>query len=1255
MRNKLLAALTLCGVTAFSTSSWAGDWVKPTYKTVVPTLNQDTEGESYYIQHVATGKFLGAGNAYGTQLSVTDNGQKCVLTYGIDPIFGIASVDGIKNDKYKTGYENVKGWFIEMPNAPANSLFHYVFAENANGNSYVDMNQQGHCIWDIVKNENETYTIKIVAQDWVYGGPSQWNENGNANTMNGVWGRVPVKEGTDNNTVVNVFCDKEGNAEHAAAETEWAFVSVEEYEIVHGKIILIDALEAAEAAGFTDYAQWEAVLNQENVTLEECEKAVEELNKAVADYKLSLATPDKPIEVTELIKNASFGTNPKDNNTGWICTSNPVTGHQTRDDGEVGTTGRHIQGFAETWHAASNGGRNGWDIHQTITDLPIGKYRVYADMMGINQGDETAKPYGYWLYADGGGTPVQTEGGAAFDEATQKYLAGKGTENSVEVSCLRGSLTIGVKSEGTNCNWMTVDNFRMFYLGPDNTIFESELKGVIDAAEAALPATGWPVVAEENYGAGKAEIAKFDASLAAAKTVLGALASYTSDEILDATDDLKLRTDSLVAEMKAYTELNDYLLGDNAGINVYYNDPNYGALLNDESSENFKDFNDLEGEMYASLADGSYSAKDIAEVYDSLKVTFVSGVKLALKNGDTNVVTGLLANPGFDDNKNTGWSGTMDPNAGEGVPVAQFWGGRVNTFDQYQELTGLPEGSYTVTVQGLYRAFNSSSNVVNYTGAEAEKVSYSYLYANDAETRIMNMMEGAIADQPENAEGSWVQLVNATDEYANMWVPNDLRACNFHYAADRGNYLNSVICYVGADGVLRLGVRKTYSTTDYWTCVDNFTVTYLGKTAEGKIEAVKAAVQRGQNTVDNAVGHYYTDDADQALATAVTTANSLLVEGAEPTVEQCDEAIKAVDAAIEQFNKSMTLADEVFNWANTFDSEYSNGNYSDSYEDVATEVADVLDVFQRSSYATYDELNAEYIKLQSLFAKAKQDDLFAEAMKNATKEEPVDVTALITNPNMEVTDLATGNVTSSYEGWTLDYTKSEGTTNVNPTNFSMEVFNAENFRFYQTLYSLPAGTYRMTFQGFYRAGTSVGAGVARRDGKEKLNAFAYAALNGETKGYPGKEITSIFTEMTSRSVTDGMVTLSDTIFGEVKYIPNTMQSFHNICNLKEDAYLNDLYFGVPEGGADVTIGLGKDVRIAEDWCIFDTFKLYYLGEGAENDPVAVEGVEAETVPVSTTWYTVDGVQVNKPAHSGLYIRVQRMADGTTNTTKVMVK
>ena len=84
MKNRLLALMALCGATSSTLPLWAA-WDDPVLQFTEPNLATDgTGGGVFYIYHVATQKFMAAGQPYGTRLVVADDGQEVTLSYGQD-------------------------------------------------------------------------------------------------------------------------------------------------------------------------------------------------------------------------------------------------------------------------------------------------------------------------------------------------------------------------------------------------------------------------------------------------------------------------------------------------------------------------------------------------------------------------------------------------------------------------------------------------------------------------------------------------------------------------------------------------------------------------------------------------------------------------------------------------------------------------------------------------------------------------------------------------------------------------------------------------------------------------------------------------------------------------------------------------------------------------------------------------------------------------------------------------------------------
>ena len=208
---------------------------------------------------------------------------------------------------------------------------------------------------------------------------------------------------------------------------------------------------------------------------------------------------------------------------------------------------------------------------------------------------------------------------------------------------------------------------------------------------------------------------------------------------------------------------------------------------------------------------------------------------------------------------------------------------------------------------------------------------------------------------------------------------------------------------------------------------------------------------------------------------------------------------------------------------------------------------------------------------------------------------------------------------------------------------------------------MPAGYYRLVYNGFYRAGDITPAALSRREGVEPLNAQVY--LDGNESKW-NKKLVSIFENLSEYKYTTDDKAVADTLLTP----EDEGMLYHFIINgvsgakivFEEGKYEGDFSFRVEEGEEPV-LGVRKTGKITNDWTCFDNFKLLYYGDGDANKPddfeSAIDGVTAEGKAkiASSAWYTLDGVRVKEPRQRGIYIRQDLMDDGTRKAIKVMVR
>ncbi|MDE7420134.1 MAG: carbohydrate-binding protein, partial [Muribaculaceae bacterium] len=166
-----------------------------------------------------------------------------------------------------------------------------------------------------------------------------------------------------------------------------------------------------------------------------------------------------------------------------------------------------------------------------------------------------------------------------------------------------------------------------------------------------------------------------------------------------------------------------------------------------------------------------------------------------LENGYIDI-THLLQNPKFDNDKNTGWSGTSFTAVSHNV--AEHFS---RVFDTYQVLKAMPKGSYRLEAQVFYRyGLPASAQPSHNDGTEKILAS---LYINDSMKPVMSLYDEEYSNYPNNMWDA-SQAFNTAHKY------ND----------------NAVEYVMKESGDLRAGIRKLEMVDGDWTIFDNFRLFY---------------------------------------------------------------------------------------------------------------------------------------------------------------------------------------------------------------------------------------------------------------------------------------------------------------------------------------------------------------------------------------------------------------------------------------------
>jgi len=161
-------------------------------------------------------------------------------------------------------------------------------------------------------------------------------------------------------------------------------------------------------------------------------------------------------DYTSKIVNPSFET---DGLSGWIN-----DGFQSQTNNSPADVGWQKDGnvYAEKWVSASSKLGDA-SLHQIVTGLPNGDYVVKAIGHAINQNGQPPVTTGTYLYTRLNSTLITAAG-----------------EYEVTGTVAEGTLSIGIRTDGTDANWAAVDNFRIYRVGENAANYRRYLDYIVD-------------------------------------------------------------------------------------------------------------------------------------------------------------------------------------------------------------------------------------------------------------------------------------------------------------------------------------------------------------------------------------------------------------------------------------------------------------------------------------------------------------------------------------------------------------------------------------------------------------------------------------------------------------------------------------------------------------------------------------------------------------------------------------------------------
>lgn len=1096
-------------------------WTKPAAPASVPLQT----GETLYLYNPdADGFFLGA-NDWNTRASVSGTkGYKVrIEKYELDDI-----------SYYLADSVETKGQVM------------YTFIDGVES-IWVDRNKADEVqkLFTFEAQDDGTYRI----------GLSPENRSFNPGTYPGAYlGLIPEKNDTriylcDTSTYYPPFYDPE------LWQTKWNFVTPSEYEAYVGKKQAYEAAVAlkanidkalAENEGI-DVSSIQAVYDNTASTVEQLNKAAEDLVWLVVEFQTARVSVDTPADFTPYITNASYDNN---NNEGWKGTT---PGFQQYGNAEyywcnydthqsltglkngiyrVGLTGFYRAGWAENDAAA-------YDL-LLAGDDSLQNAKLYAATTGMSTviAPLTLASAGATADSIASGVLANTYGKIPNDmQAASEYVkAGRYPEVNVLVYVNDGTLTLGLKKERQlEGDWTILDAWKLYYLGENDDAFAYFASDYLGRSEDYETYIEYNEVYHYKPG--------YTAYLEARNTLAAATDAASIGAAIKAFDAAVLALEeSFDAYTLFYAKYQDacaYM--ESLNPEIVYEDPLYNLsdylYLEEEPSELYPN-----GTGLYILTNGTLNAEQVMAEIAFLEKLLADAIANALVDGTD--CSNLLKNASFAEEG--GWTkqpGVTFPTGGN--PVGE---GPNMVFDVHQELTNLQNGLYEFTVNACYQA-------ADYTALTGEEQYKAYTYINS----YQKLMNSVLADPA--SESSHAEDYNYPGK---GYVPNS--AASAYQAFTDGRYVQTVYGLV-TDGSLRLGIRNDLRYADgsraWWTGAK---LIFRAMNVEILGEVITATVPEAQALLANKCGQPELD----SLQTAISTATAATDEARYDALAALKHAMESVVNAVDNYAKLHTALNNL---------DAAIDEYAETASDEAVKNAEALYAEALAGYEAGIYNNVEAI------AKVEAVNLAVVELKipdmSGDEDEPVDVTSLIINNNFDPAkgDKATGVI----EGWT--------TSAMNGYKQNTVSYNRAEITLYQDLVGLTPGKYKVTVQTYYRAGYYDEEWNRKESGEETHLTTLYAATADEKFEV---KVKNLYEDAAATDYGVKCYTLANGMFAP-DGTSSTVEFF------KQGHYLNELEFVVGEDGK-ARIGLEKTEILANDYEVVGEWKLYYLG-ATEPEPV----------------------------------------------------
>jgi len=787
------------------------------------------------------------------------------------------------------------------------------------------------------------------------------------------------------------------------------------------------------------------------------------------------------------------------------------------------------------------------------------------------------------------------------------------------------TLRVGVRKSVTiDGDWSLFDDFSLTYYGKGS-----------DACQLYL------TEALKNYGDYTPEEGTLytPSYLTAYKQLIeGEMTANSLEEVNTILDGIDVAYKALQTNMDSWKNYQKVIEKGKAALA----NPVYEAIADDsEEMGLLSDYIEMDDGVKAILAAMALTNEEleaeIAKIEGWMKA-IAEQSKNAVKDGED--VTRFITNPGFDDDKDIDYGGaegwTVDRISGGNVvrgPLGQgnldlmtgalgemnycFESWHCHKWDIWQELTDLPRGMYELQVQGYVRC-----EVGGYNRGDDINPDYPspvYLYMNNA----MSQFPSVYSEIPSETGNTFTTVEGWTTEEINGELyPNSMGGAAQCFKW--GMYKTTAWGLIAQKGdKFRIGVKMD-ADQDWWCIFDSFKLIYHTATIENVKPLLEERIKELDLSKPMGKDVYARAEALQNVVNSATSVDQMFEALDQTYTLQTD-----IIASVALF-ASLDKANEAFNDA-IVESE------NDAAKTEATALYDRIAAGIQNH--EFEDAEVEGLLEQIDVLKVKLG--FPNGWENASDAAPADFTGVITNPDYD----------EDNSGWS-------GTASSSPTEGVVEIFG-KNFDYYQDIKGLPAGTWRVTVQGFYRAGGATEDYAAWIATPDSLNyAEIYGASMATDTVFFARPVKRLGAEAWAEAeigMMDGYVYAqnpSEEGAEDGFIVPNSMAAASSEFNEYEKYQpgngFNEAVIQLAEG-ATLRIGLRKETEVSNNWTIWDNWHLYYHGKASSL--TSIQNVADNAPVVMVEFYTLDGRKATA-AQKGIILKKVTLQDGSVVVKKL---